>query len=111
MGSSSQGLQTNRFPPSPAPPRYTAIPFSKVQALKGSAYKCLRTFVHEMEDTARLQKNTVRRKARRKGIAPPSDPEFVFFEEVMSKVQARTGDGGAQWVLQGHEQAWIDAER
>ncbi|CAM9824984.1 unnamed protein product, partial [Laminaria digitata] len=59
----------------------------QVQALKGSAYKCLRTFVHEMEDTARSQKNTVRKKARRKGIAPPSDPEFVFFEEVMSKVQ------------------------
>jgi len=87
----------------------TAIPHSKVKALKGNAYKRLREFVHEMEDTARLQSSAATKKARRKGKAPPRNSDFVYFEDVMTKVQARTGDGEAQWVLRGYENAWLDA--
>jgi len=62
-----------------------------------------------MEDTARLQSSAARKKALRKGKAPPSNSDFVYFEDVMTKVQARTGDGEAQWVLRGYENAWLDA--
>ena len=65
--------------------------------------------MHEMEDTARLQSSAATKKARRKGKAPPRNSDFVYFEDVMTKVQARTGDGEAQWVLRGYENAWLDA--
>lgn len=81
----------------------------KVKTLKGNAYKSLRTFVHEMEDTARLRNSAARKKAHRKSKVHPSKPDFVSFEDVMTKVQARTGDGEGQWVLLAHEQAWLDA--
>ena len=64
-----------------------------------------------MEDTARLKNSAAKKKAHRKGVARPSDSGFVYFEQKMAKVQARTGDGGAQWVLRGHEKAWMDAAK
>lgn len=83
----------------------------KVKELKGNAYKRLQACVHEMEEAARLTIVAATKKARRRGKSPPSTSEFVFFEDVMAKVQARTGDGEAQWVLKEHEQAWYDSVR
>lgn len=61
-----------------------------------------------MEDTARVKDEAARRKARRENT-PPTTSKFVYFEEKMTKVQARTGDGKAQWVLKEHGQAWTAA--
>lgn len=89
----------------------TAIPNVQVQALKGNAYRRLQTLVHEIEETARLKISAATKKARRRGKTLPIASEFVFFEQVMAKVQARTGVGEAQWVLKEHEDAHYDAAR
>lgn len=64
-----------------------------------------------MEDTARYETSVETKKAHKNRRAPPSSFEFIYFEEVMAKVQARTGDGQAQWVLKEHEEAWRNAVR
>lgn len=64
-----------------------------------------------MEDTARVKLSTATKKAHKERRAPPSTSEFVFFDEVMVKVQPRSGDGEAQWVLGEFEAAWYDAAR
>ncbi|CAM9180685.1 unnamed protein product, partial [Laminaria digitata] len=81
------------------------------EALKGNAYECLRRFVHDMEDTARVEMSTATKKAHKERRAPPSTSAFVYFDQVMAKVQPRTGDGEAHWVLKEHEQAWRNAAR
>ena len=93
------------------PPTFRRRPSIQVHARRGKPYECLRTFVHEMEDTARVTMSDERKKAHKERRAPPSTSEFVYFEQVMSKVQPRAGDGEAQWVLKEHEQAWHDAAR
>lgn len=62
-----------------------------------------------MEAKALSATSEGRKNAHKNGHAPPSAATFVYFEQVMAKVQARTGDGEAQWVLKGQEQAWLDA--
>ena len=64
-----------------------------------------------MEDTARFKFCAAMKEAHKKRRPPPSTSNFVYFDEVMVKVQPRTGDGEAQWVLKEHEQAWHDASR
>lgn len=83
----------------------------QVQAVKGNAYESLRRFVHGMEDTALVEFSAAMKEAHKTRRPPPSKSEFVYFEEVMVKVQPRTGDGKAQWVLKEHEQAWRAAAR
>ncbi|CAM9393730.1 unnamed protein product, partial [Laminaria digitata] len=82
-----------------------------VQALEGNAYECLRRFVHDMEDTARVEISAATKKAHKKRRAPPSTSEFVYFDQVMVKVQSRTGDGEALWVLSDFEEAWRETAR
>ena len=64
-----------------------------------------------MEDTARREFSAAIKEAHKKRRPPPSTSNFVYFDDVMVKVQPRTGDGEAQWVLKEHEQAWYDAAR
>lgn len=64
-----------------------------------------------MEDTARLEISAATKKAHKERRPPPSTSEFVYFDQVMTKVQPRTGDGEAQWVLNDFEEAWHGAAR
>lgn len=36
---------------------------------------------------------------------------FVFFEDVMDRVQAGDRDAATDWVLTGEKEAWLDARR
>ena len=83
------------LPPQGTPdePLPTAVPPTlsfKVNVLKGAAYKSLKRFVLEVECTARLELTDATKKAKKKGGAPPKK-SFVFFEDVMEKVQTKTG--------------------
>lgn len=64
-----------------------------------------------MEDTSRLEISAATKKAHKERCAPPSTSEFVYFDQVMVKVQPRNGDGEAQWVLSDFELDWHDAIR
>lgn len=64
-----------------------------------------------MEDTSRVEISAAAKKANKERRAPPSTSEFVYFDQVMVKVQPRNGDGEAQWVLSDFELAWHDATR
>ncbi|CAN0315933.1 unnamed protein product [Ectocarpus sp. 6 AP-2014] len=79
--------------------------------MKAAAYTSLREFIHGVEDTARLEIAKATKKANRERRAPPSSPEFVFFEQKMVQVQRRDGDAAVQWVLKEHESAWYDQTR
>ena len=100
---------SNLSPPHSHPAR--RHPSSKVQPLQGNAYECLRRLVHDMQDTARMKISNATKKAHKERRAPPSTSEFVYFDQVMVKVQPRAGDGEAQWVLSDFEEAWRDAAR
>ena len=95
-----------------APPREPAgLPSLQLQALDGRAYEGLRKIVNDLEQAARCKSRAANKKertARENHRATASAPEFVYFKQVMVKVQARTGDGEAQWVLKEHKQAWLD---
>ena len=83
------------FPPQEIPdePLPTAVPPTlsfKVSVLEGAAYKNLKRFVLEVECTARLELTNARKKAKKKGEAPPKN-SFVFFKDVMEKVPTKTG--------------------
>lgn len=82
-----------------------------MQELKGHEYESLRKFIHELEIGKRMEINHKTRKAKKDRLPPPKTSEFVFFEEKMVKVQARGGDGEAQWVLERHEDAWYASKR
>lgn len=64
-----------------------------------------------MEDTARLEISAATRKAHKYRRPPPSSSDFVYFDQVMVKVQPRSGDGEAQWVLDDKAEAWHNATR
>lgn len=88
------------------------LPFlCQVEELKGPHYESVRKFIHEMEIKTRMEISAKQRKGLKARRGDASDPHFVNFEEVMVQVQARDGDGAAQWVLAKHENAWYESVR
>lgn len=67
--------------------------------------------MYELEDTARWKIHAASKKSQRERRAPRSSSEFVYFEDVMVKVQSRSGDASAHWVLIENERAWYDSDR
>ena len=70
-----------------------------MEALEGRAYDALRDLIYEVENTELAARMQARQEASRRGSSPPTGSSFVFFKDVMKKIQACDGDGGADWVL------------
>lgn len=65
------------------------------------AQAALREFIHDVEDAARAERVLALREAREHGMPPGSLPSFIFFDDVMEKIQSGDGDASARWVLKG----------
>lgn len=63
--------------------------------LAGQAHNSIRQFVYELELRTRVEIIKKAKKARKKRRPPPRSSDFVFFYEVMVKVQARRETVGA----------------
>lgn len=73
----------------------------QVDDLGEKEYAELRTFLHDVENSERI------RKLRTENSRTDSDDsDFVFFEDVMEKVQEREGSATVQWVLRGYADEW-----
>lgn len=70
-----------------------------MEPLGGRACAALRDLIHEAEDRERGARTHARKDARRRGWSLPTGSSFLFFEDVMKMIQARDGDGDADWVL------------
>lgn len=70
-----------------------------MDALEGRPYAALRDLVHEAEDIERGARTQAWKEARRRGSSLPTGSSFVFFKNVMKKIQKCDGDGDADWVL------------
>lgn len=79
---------------------------AKMGEVTGVVYNSLRRFVREMELRTRIEIRDKTKKAQKERLPPPSALEFVCFEDVMVRVQARRGNANAQWVLRDSECAW-----
>lgn len=69
-------------------------------------YETLRTFLHDVEMTERIKQVQAKKRSN-----DCDNLDFVFFEDVMEKVQEREGRGEVQWVLKGYAEEWREARR
>lgn len=73
----------------------------QVAELGKKDYAELRTFLHDVENSERIRK--LHTEISR---ADYDYSDFVFFEDVMEKVQEREGSATVQWVLRGYADEW-----
>lgn len=79
----------------------------KVRELEGNGYQSLRILVNEIEEKSRLKTTVARRMALRNERPSFNSSDFIFFKEVMSRVQLMEGEFSVQWVLKGQENTWV----
>lgn len=78
----------------------------QVAELKEKEYEALRTFLRDVENHERI-----RRMRANRSSTNSNDPGFVFFKEVMEKVQERDGGATIHWVLKGYAEEWHGSMR
>lgn len=71
----------------------------QIEPLRARAYESLKDFIYDQEDAAFAEMVKDMRKTRRKDIPPPDTTWFIFFKDVMERVQEDRASGEAHWVL------------
>lgn len=71
----------------------------QVEELGGKAYTALKDFIYDQENAEEARRMRVKRRLNGRRHSSSALSDFVFFKDVMQRVQDTDGDGAAQWVL------------